>query len=303
VTTPRVAAVIVTYNRCELLPVMLAGLAAQTRPVDQVIVVNNASTDLTAEVLEAYDGLPLQVIESLENLGGAGGFERGMRAAFEQGYEWMWLMDDDVVPAPDCLEQLLRVEALCLISVREDSSGRLVEKAATKFDLRSPFALRPKRSSIETDYQTRAAMPPTVLVENLAFEGFLVHQRVVSEIGFPDPDFFIFYDDVDFAIRARRAGFAILAVRDARLVRQLDFNQQHALDSWKGFYMYRNLFVVHLRHGENVVVRAKPWAIALGVTLVAPLRGGFGEVRNVWRALFAANRMRLPRHNLGTQEW
>ena len=58
------------------------------------------------------------------------------------------------------------------------------------------------------------------------------------------------------------------------LVRQLDFDQQHDMRSWKGYYMYRNLFVVHLRYGENALVRLKPYLIALVVLLLAPLRGG-----------------------------
>jgi rhamnopyranosyl-N-acetylglucosaminyl-diphospho-decaprenol beta-1,3/1,4-galactofuranosyltransferase len=84
-------------------------------------------------------------------------------------------------------------------------------------------------------------------------------------------------------------------VRDAVLVRQLDFNQQHDLSGWKGFYMYRNLFVVHFRHGENVLVRLKPWMIALVVVVLSPLRGGRGEAVNVTRAIRAARGMRrLP---------
>jgi rhamnopyranosyl-N-acetylglucosaminyl-diphospho-decaprenol beta-1,3/1,4-galactofuranosyltransferase len=113
----------------------------------------------------------------------------------------------------------------------------------------------------------------------------MVRRRVVEEIGLPDPDFFIFYDDVDYALRARRAGFRIWAVRDAVLVRQLEFDQQHDLGGWKGYYMYRNLFTVHRRYGENRLVRAKPWLIAAGVVVLSPLRGGQDEVRNVSRAL------------------
>ena len=97
---------------------------------------------------------------------------------------------------------------------------------------------------------------------------------------------------MDFAIRARRAGFPIVAVRDAVLVRQLDFDQQHALDTWKGFYMYRNLFVVHLRYGENALVRLKPWLITLVVVLLSPLRGGRAEASNVIRAMRSARGMR-----------
>jgi GT2 family glycosyltransferase len=134
-----------------------------------------------------------------------------------------------------------------------------------------------------------------VELENVAFEGFLVRRDVVSRIGLPDPTYFIFYDDVDYAIRARRAGYRIWAVRDAVLVRQLDFDQQHDLGSWKGFYMYRNLFVVHLRYGSNPLVRLKPWLIAAGVVTLSPLRGGRPEARNVIRALRAAREMRkLP---------
>ena len=52
------------------------------------------------------------------------------------------------------------------------------------------------------------------------------------------------------------------------LVRQLDFDQQHDLGGWKGYYMYRNLFVVHLRYGANALVRLKPWLIALVAALL-----------------------------------
>ncbi|WP_435769762.1 glycosyltransferase family 2 protein [Nocardioides sp. SYSU DS0651] len=298
-TAESVAVVVVTYNRAELLERMLAGLAALDRVPDAVYVVDNASSDHTPDVLaEAVEAglLPRLVpIVSSENRGGAGGFHLGVRTAYEQGHDVMWLMDDDVVPAPDCLTRLLAVGGPCLIAVREDTAGRLVEKAAVRFDLRNPLAIRPKTASIDSTYASRSAMPATVEVENVAFEGFLVRREVVERIGLPDPSYFIFYDDVDFALRARRAGYSIRAVRDAVLVRQLDFDQQHDLAGWKGYYMYRNLFAVHFRYGENPLVRLKPWLIALAVVLASPLRGGRGEVGNVTRALRDARRMRrLP---------
>ncbi|HEU5454920.1 MAG TPA: glycosyl transferase, partial [Nocardioides sp.] len=180
----------------------------------------------------------------------------------------------------------------CLIATREDLSGALVEKAAVEFDLRNPLAIKPKRSTVDSTYADRASMPELVEVHNVAFEGFMARRSVVEEVGFPDPSFFIFYDDAEYAVRARRAGHRIWAVRDAVLVRQLDFNQQHDLSGWKGFYMYRNLFVVHLRHGENVLVRLKPWLITLVVVLLSPVRGGRAEARNVIRAMASARGMR-----------
>jgi rhamnopyranosyl-N-acetylglucosaminyl-diphospho-decaprenol beta-1,3/1,4-galactofuranosyltransferase len=284
-----VAVVVVTYNRAALLLRMLGGLAASDHRPDAVIVVDNASTDHTQTVLagarDAHPDLPLQVITSEENLGGSGGFHLGVGTAHEQGFDRIWLMDDDVVPAPDCLGVLMAVDEDCLLSVREDRSGRLVEKAAVTFDLRNPLRIKPKTAMVETTYGERSAMPDLVEIENVPFEGFMVRRAVVDAIGLPDPGFFIFYDDVDYAIRARRAGFTIYAVRDAVLVRQLDFDQQHDLSGWKGYYMYRNLFTVHRRYGENRLVRAKPWLIAAGVVALSPVRGGQDEVRNVSRAL------------------
>jgi GT2 family glycosyltransferase len=286
-----VAVVVVTHNRADLLTRLLDGLAAQTRRPDAVIVVDNASTDHTTEVLDARTDLPLDVITQ-DNLGGAGGFHAGVRAAYDAGWDRVWLVDDDVVPAPGCLAALVAVDEDCLIAVREDLTGTLVEKAAVEFDLRNPLAIRPKRSTVDSTYADRASMPPLVEVQNVAFEGFMVRRSVITEIGFPDPAFFIFYDDAEYAVRARRAGRHVWAVRDAVLVRQLDFNQQHDLSGWKGFYMYRNLFVVHLRHGENALVRLKPWLITAVVVLLSPLRGGRAEARNVIRAMASARGMR-----------
>ena len=286
-----VAVVIVTYNRADLLVGMLDGLAAQTHPVDAVYVVDNASTDHTAEVLRR-DDLPLRVTHLESNLGGAGGFHLGAQQAYDGGFDRIWLVDDDVVPAPDCLAVLMAEDEACVMSVREDTAGHLVEKAATRFDLRNPLAIKPKTGMVETDYGTRAAMPARVELQNVAFEGFMFRREVIDAIGLPDPSYFIFYDDVDFALRARRAGFRIWGIRDAVLVRQLDFSQQHDLAGWKGFYMYRNLFVVHFRYGENALVRIKPYLIALAVVLLSPRRGGRAEASNVIRALWAARGMR-----------
>ena len=290
-TAETVAVVVVTHNRAELLARLLDGLAAQTRRPDAVVVVDNASTDGTAELLASRGDLPLHVITQ-DNLGGAGGFHAGVRAAYDAGWDRVWLVDDDVLPAPGCLEALMSIDEDCLIAVREDLAGALVEKAAVEFDLRNPLAIHPKRATVDAVYPDRASMPPLVEVQNVAFEGFMARRSVVEEIGFPDPAFFIFYDDAEYAVRARRAGRRIMGVRDAVLVRQLDFNQQHDLSGWKGFYMYRNLFVVHLRHGENLLVRLKPWLITLAVVVLSPLRGGRAEARNVIRAMASARGMR-----------
>jgi GT2 family glycosyltransferase len=282
-----VAVVVVTYNRADLLERCLEALAASRRRPDAVLVVDNASTDGTPQLLEtvaARGTLPLQVIRTEDNLGGAGGFHRGVAAAYRAGHDRIWLMDDDVLPAPDCLEVMMRHRGPALMAVREDRAGRVCEKAATVFDLTHPWAVRPKREMVEDRHPERADMPAEVPLHNVAFEGFMVRREVVRDVGLPDPGFFIFYDDVDLALRIRRAGYPIVALRDAVLVRQLDFDQQHDMRGWKGYFMYRNLFVVHQRYGDNALVRWKPLLITLAVLLLSPVRGGRAEAANVWRA-------------------
>ena len=189
-----VAVVVVTFNRADLLAGMLDGLAAQTRRPDGVYVIDNASSDHTRKVLERHHGgdLPLKVTHSPDNLGGAGGFHLGLQQAYADGFDRIWLMDDDVVPAPDCLAVLMARDEECLMAVREDTAGRLVEKAALRFDLTNPLAIKPKTAMVETTYGSRDAMPERVELENVAFEGFMVHRSVVARIGLPDPSYFIF---------------------------------------------------------------------------------------------------------------
>ena len=145
--------------------------------------------------------------------------------------------------------------------VREDTAGRLVEKAALRFDLRNPLGIKPEDRDGRDDVRHPCRDAGAGRAGEHRLRGVPGPARVVEAVGLPDPSFFIFYDDVDFAMRARRAGFHIWAVRDAVLVRQLEFDQQLDLAGWKGYYMYRNLFTIHLRYGENALVRAKPWLI------------------------------------------
>jgi len=287
-----VAVVIVTFNRSHLLTGCLDGLAAQTASIDEIFVVDNASTDDTPQVLAARSDLPITILRQAENSGGAGGFHVGVKAAYQAGHDVIWLMDDDVVAHPNCLAALLATGAPAAMVVREGPDGRLAEKSAMRFDLSSPWVLKPKTKAVDTEFATREQMPSTVPLENVAFEGFMVRREVIDAVGLPDPSYFIFYDDCDYAIRIRRAGFAIVAVRDAAMTRQLAFDQQHDLSSWKGYYMYRNLFAVHFRYGENSLVRLKPYVLAAGVIVLSPLRGGKAEAANAWRALKDARGMR-----------
>ena len=268
------AVVVVTYNRCELLKQSLHALEKQTLMPNSVIVINNASTDgVTKEYLDSYEGsLSLDVIHSPQNTGGAGGFSLGVQTAYKKGFDWIFLIDDDVMMHENCLKELMDVSHPCMIAVREYKDGTLVERAAIEYNLSSPFLLNSKRCSVADKYQSREQMPKLTEVDNVAFEGFMIHRDVVQKIGYPEPKYFIFYDDADYALRAREMGFSILAVRDAILVRQLPFDQDGAIKSWKAYYMFRNLFYLHQKFGKNFFVKKKPYILAVGAMIVYSIK-------------------------------
>ena len=107
----RVAAVVVTYNRKECLLRCISALRGQQGAVTDILVVDNASTDGTAAALAplAEEGA-IRYRNTGENIGGAGGFNLGMRWAVELGYDRLWVMDDDCIPDPDALAALVTAD-------------------------------------------------------------------------------------------------------------------------------------------------------------------------------------------------
>ena len=114
-----ITAVVVTYNRLELLKRVITALKSQTVPVDKIIVINNGATDGTKEWLDSQDSL---IAIHQDNVGGAGGFYRGIKEALTTKADWIWCMDDDVFPTSQCLEQLI------LHYTAEDKTGILCPK-------------------------------------------------------------------------------------------------------------------------------------------------------------------------------
>jgi len=183
-----VCAVVVTYNRRTLLADCLLGLKAQTRPLDAVLVIDNASSDGTREML-ASEFPDVEVLTLTENTGGAGGFSLGIRLAAERGYDWIWVMDDDVEPHTDCLERMLGYSNISgFIHVQRHYNGVPVPwEGVWDFVCLTKRTFDPDRSF--------AAGREWIPVNYGCFEGALIRRFVVERIGPPDERFFIAGDD------------------------------------------------------------------------------------------------------------
>src|SRR5215469_4660419 len=103
----RVCAVVATHNRKNLLEECLTGLLRQSHALDHILVVDTASTDGTLDMV-ARKFPHIEPVRLEENVGGAGGFHTGVKHAYEAGYDWIWVMDDDVEPLPGTLDVMLR---------------------------------------------------------------------------------------------------------------------------------------------------------------------------------------------------
>lgn len=187
---------VVTYNRKELLRQCLRALEQQSRPPDGIVVIDNASTDGTGALL-AEEFPHLEVIRSPENSGGAGGFHTGMRHAYNRGFDWVWVMDDDVEPLPDALESMLAYSAVSkFINARREGPDGITEiegiwdVGACQF---LPYG---------QDLSFRRSGRDWVSVQWGCFEGALIHRDVMDAIGFPDVRYFIAGDDSMYGFEA-----------------------------------------------------------------------------------------------------
>lgn len=195
----QVCAVVVTYNRAKLLQECLDALAAQTRPVDQVIVVDNASTDDSAQVAEKHPAVST-LVKLSKNTGGAGGFCAGIAHALAAkqlaNRDFIWIMDDDTIPTPTALEQLLRAG--------DDYPGNpavLASKAEWIDGTEHPMNAHRERPLMSKSLKRAARRIGTRQVRAASFVSILVEVGQVRRCGLPIADYFIWNDDLEYTAR------------------------------------------------------------------------------------------------------
>ena len=287
------ALVVVTYNRSALLARALESVRHMDPAPGRVIVVDNASTDDTAEVVASFQGrlAPELVHHRMDtNTGGAGGFSEGMRVAWESGSEWIWLMDDDVEVLPDGLARMAHWG-----SRFRHVQGRRYDYDGSEFywqyrlsiPLGIPIPIAP------AGFDERGYRP----MNSGCFEGMFIHRDVVARIGLPDPRFFIYWDDAVYGWLASLVTPSVIVdefvLRRTREIRQWDMGTRHlnaSSDTYR-YYILRNRGI--MQHYWRAHGAHKPALFAFGtlltlvkelIRLVAVERTVRGT-SNLWRGL------------------
>lgn len=237
-----VCVVLVTFNRKKLLLECLEAIKKQTRPVDAIYIIDNASQDGTPELLKSegfilklppfnltepyeiehqvrnlIDGNLIRIyyVRMHENTGGAGGFHEGIKRGYEKGYDWLWVMDDDGLPEYDTLRILLE-ESLCL-----EFKGCLImakeQEGETAFYYPLPSKYGIKKQATRNARLIIESYPEKIIKHFLnPFNGCLIKRTVVSEVGLPLKELFVWGDEMNYFFRAVRCGIPIGTVVEAR---------------------------------------------------------------------------------------
>jgi len=249
-----VAAIVPTYNRKGMVRDCLQALFNQTRPLDAIILVDNGSTDGTAEML-AVEFPKVQRVYFRDPCGSAGGFNRGIELAYHLGYDWIWLMDNDAVPASDALELLVRasesVEGWVFNSLVVTPDG---ENINWGYNLYEGDRIQDGYRRIRTVAELAHLGKPMFNGMAQFYTGALIHRSVIHAVGLPTPGFFTRGDEVDYVLRIQEAGYKTYTVLDSRVIHPPETLQRRkvlgrdfkapVMPPWKQYYAVRNDLII-----------------------------------------------------------
>lgn len=255
--SPTVQAIIVTWNKKKDVLALLSQLKGVDYPADRlsIMVVDNASTDGTVQAIET--GHPgIRILQNSENLGGAGGFNAGMRwtLANRPQTDYLWLLDNDVCVDPKALQVLVRVleqhshAGLCGSRIMDvDHREHLIEAGAF-IDYRIGDVRR-HQPDVE-----RLKDPDAVFkVDYVAACSLLARVSMVKELGVWHDAFFIYWDDMEWGARFNAAGYEVLAANGSIVYhpswvgRMAD---QTAI--WRNYYRSRNSLWFFNQYGAGI---------------------------------------------------
>jgi GT2 family glycosyltransferase len=224
-----IAAVVVTYNRKDLLRECLSALLNQTRKPDSIIIMDNASTDGTPEMLKK-EFLRKKIFDYVRlktNTGGAGGFHYGMKRAYEKGFDWIFGMDDDAIPFKDSIENFFK---------NKTKNGKVFWS-----------------NVVHSKNLSSNKLKGTEKIASWMFVGFWIRKDLIKKVGFPRKDFFIYHDDSEYLKRIKKYEREVYKINDSLIYHRdwLNLNKvsrdfilfklkKPSIAAWKVYYIIRN---------------------------------------------------------------
>ncbi|MGV3234589.1 glycosyltransferase family 2 protein [Latilactobacillus curvatus] len=244
-----VTAVLVTYNKLGLLKECLEAISQQTRKVNSIIVIDNHSTDGTSEFLEKQNDLIH--IRTSKNIGGAGGFKKGISEYIKRTQdEFCWIMDDDTIPDPSCLEEL--IESASNLNNNFGFLGSYIYWTDGEACLMNI-------PNIDNDWYEKVS-ENLIKIKQASFVSLFVHRKSVEQVGLPIGEFFIWGDDSEYTERLSKLKPSYLVLKSKALHKMGENTGVNIItDNSKRvpryFYSFRNRFFVAKKRGWEAIIR------------------------------------------------
>jgi len=250
-------AVVVTYNRLELLKNNINSIRKQKLRPDTILVIDNGSTDETLSWIKLQSDLH---VITQPNLGGAGGFYTGFKYAYDNGANWVWAMDDDGVAEEETLihlwnslnEDIYLVNSIVLAM---NSTNRLASAFAEHFSLTSQVkpVIHYNLDTLIDKYSNERL----VMGLPFFFNSTLIHRYVFEQVGFPNKAFFIRGDEMDFYYRMLSKDFKVYTNILSKYYHPTTISKEVSFLGKKFFYESMNSFKFYYHVRNTYFLRNK----------------------------------------------
>ena len=220
-----ILSVVVTYNRLELLKENIQGLLNQTNNNFDILIIDNKSTDGTDKYLEQIKSDRISYIITDKNIGGAGGFNLGLRYAIENNYSYAWVMDDDTIPEENSLEKLLNAKEILKDEFSFlNSYVKWIDGSICKMN--APMVDR----KLLTLQNYELLDKKMIILSSCSFVSCFINLTKVGKCGLPIKEFFIYYDDIEYTSRIGRVLPGYLVV-DSVVVHKMKNNESTTVEN------------------------------------------------------------------------
>lgn len=262
-------AIVVTYNRKQILGECIEAILNNSDNLD-VLIVDNASTDGTEEYIKKYLNEKVQYVNTGSNLGGAGGFNFGMKQIISKDYDYCWVMDDDTIVQENSYNSMLKkaneindeFSFLSSVALWTDSSLCLMNiQGVSENAIKNYKSL--KNNLMQIDYAS--------------FVSCFINMKYIKKVGFPIKEFFIYGDDMEYTMRLSEQAPGYLnpeSIVVHKMGTNLGINivdiEPERIDRF--VYNYRNLSYIYKKYNikEYRMFKIKYYYMILKILLKSP---------------------------------
>lgn len=246
----QIGIVICNYNKKDdVLACIRSVLESKFQDYD-IYVVDNASTDGSAEAIRNAYGEQVTLLVNQENLGGSGGFNTGLRAAFQKGYPYLMCVDNDALLDENAVGNLLAFlqehpeTGIAAAKIYHREAPDYVQQFGQKIDFEN-FCTDVTYLNAYED----GSMPEYVYTDAVAACALMIRRSVIEKIGFMPEENFLYWDDTEWCYLCNRAGWKVASVGNAMALHAMGAKKELE-NTFPTYYAWRNWLRFFMRYTE-----------------------------------------------------